>query len=134
MSAPDRNRSAASVLSTAKLERRTVARGNGRTAVDTSRVATARGSAERLRDAVQPLEHEILVQPERHREARCERLRPAAGEQALELGMGRVMQVVQALDRARERVLAAAHDRIDGLLRMLGELAVGVWQPRGPLM
>src|SRR5262249_25534081 len=80
MSAPDRNRPSARVLRTAKLELRTVARGNGRTADDTSRVVSARGSTERLRAPVQALEQEVLAQAERHGEPRCERLRPAAGD------------------------------------------------------
>ena len=44
------------------------------------------------------------------------------------------IQIVDAFDRPRLRVLAAADDGIDGLYRVLGIHAVGIGQSRGFFM
>lgn len=66
------------------------------------------------------------MQLERHGEPRRERLRRPAGEEARELGVVAVMELEEALDRARLGVLAAADDRVDRLRRVVGVLPVRV--------
>src|SRR6185312_16828757 len=80
-------------------------------------------SRQLLRDRVEPLQHEVVVQLERNREARRGGAGGAAGQQAHEPRRVGPLDRVEPLDRAGLRVLAAARDRVDRLRRELAVLA-----------
>src|SRR4249920_2239731 len=76
--------------------------------------------------AVESFEHEVVLQFEGNRQSWAERAGRAAGKQADQARLLRGVQMVEALDCARLRVLAAARDRVHGLRRRLHVFAVRV--------